>query len=368
MYRSDPAPSRRPRRARTIAWAAFYLLDGLLVLLFALGYVNAYLPFDTLWWAELVAIGLPYLALLLAPAALVAALGRRWLLLGLHGTLLLLFGARLATPARLAPGPAPGPTDLTILTFNVPPGRVHPEGMRALLRDVDPEVVCLQEAGVAYYVSSPPFVRAQPYLQEVIDSTAYRSDRPQGRGDFYTPQPFFSRIPVDSVFKIVFRHEHDPKVITYVSRAELRWQGRPFVLYNLHLNSFGNEKPWHEEALLDPRLWRAYLHRYREAFRIRAWEVEQIQALLARETTPVVVCGDFNSTPFNRAYERLAAGRTDAFRAAGHGWGMTYHSRLPFARIDFVLVDPRWEVVSARGVPVHLSDHRPLVARLRWRE
>ncbi len=96
--------------------------------------------------------------------------------------------------------------------------------------------------------------------------------------------------------------------------------------------------------------------------------MEQIRAMLAQETLPLIVSGDFNSTPHNWVYYGLADGLVDAFRVAGRGWGATYHADFPVARIDHVLVSRAWKVVQAHVSKAPYSDHLPLVVRLRWRE
>jgi endonuclease/exonuclease/phosphatase family metal-dependent hydrolase len=159
-------------------------------------------------------------------------------------------------------------------------------------------------------------------------------------------------------------------VYTSVTRTHLRWDGRDLVVYNLHLRTFGEKKPWNDEkapifkaADLVP-----YLRRYREAYRVRAWEVDQIIEMLEEETMPVIVLGDLNSTPHNWVMGRITDKLRDTFDEAGNGWGMTYHTRFPIFRIDYVLVSDEFEVVSADVIDAYLSDHLPLVVKLRWRE
>jgi endonuclease/exonuclease/phosphatase family metal-dependent hydrolase len=82
---------------------------------------------------------------------------------------------------------------------------------------------------------------------------------------------------------------------------------------------------------------------------------------------PVLVVGDFNSTPHQWAYRHLAQG----LQRVGSR-DATFPADRPVVRIDHILAGPAWEVVDAR-VPVPrqdtaISDHRPVTAQLRWRD
>ena len=158
-------------------------------------------------------------------------------------------------------------------------------------------------------------------------------------------------------------------------RTEMEWDGRPFVLYNVHLRSFGDAKPWRNPAFrpLQPGTWRESLGGLGAIYRNRAVDVDRIVAAVERETLPVLIVGDFNSTADNWAYRRLrqAGGvrRRDGFRAGGGApWGRTYHAETLVVRIDHVLVDPALAVLSSRVRDVGYSDHRPVLVRLRWRD
>lgn len=355
---------------RRLGWMLFLGVYVLVAAAFLAGYAARHVQADALWWTELLAIGLPYLGLLLLPCTLVLAWARRWRLLGIHAVLLLLAALRMGPV--LLPGRAADarPDDLVLLSYNVgndAQGRPAEE-LAALVRREQPDVIVLQEALIAFYPQAP-HVRARPYLRAVLDSLGYRTIAPQADGATYTPQPVLSRLPLRAQVQQEVAWSPGDSVQTKVTRTRLVWQGREVVLYNLHLHSFGSRKPWQEQegAWWRPRVWAAYLRRYRAVFAQRAREAAAVRALLAREGGAVLVCGDLNSTPHNQVYARVAGGLQDAFGAAGQGWGMTYHARLPLVRIDYVFAGPAWEVVSARLPAGGGSDHRPLVVRLRWR-
>lgn len=84
---------------------------------------------------------------------------------------------------------------------------------------------------------------------------------------------------------------------------------------------------------------------------------------------PLVMAGDFNSSPAMPAFRRLADGTTDAQRATGSGWVRTWphgKSYPPFIALDHVLLRG-FDVVSSGTITVPDTDHRAVWARVRLR-
>ena len=362
---------------RSATWTLLFFCDALLLLLFSVGYLAAYLPPEPFWWADLIAVTLPYLSVALLVGAVLALLARRWRLGVVHALLLLLAVLRFFPEGWLEGAEAAEPEEvLTLMTFNIPrwaylTEAAQRDAMLSLVQAERPHLVALQEAEVVYPSAAEGQLRAAPYVRRLKDSLGYQiADLPR-TWDVRTNQPVLSRIDVVEQMPLQLGGKLRASGVL-LTRLQFVWQGRQAVLYNLHLRSFGEQKPWREfdGHPFDPRFWLSYLRQYRRAFHIRAEQARLIRNLLEKETLPMIVCGDFNSTPHNWVYHHLRRGLSlrDAYRTAGRGWGATYHARLPFARIDFVLASPAWEVVSAHVPDVVLSDHRPLVAQLRLKE
>jgi len=80
---------------------------------------------------------------------------------------------------------------------------------------------------------------------------------------------------------------------------------------------------------------------------------------------PVVVGGDFNSTPDNPVLAPLpAAGLHDAWTECGSGPGLTYPADNPVKRIDYLWLSPGLHCASAEVIDTRISDHRPLLVVL----
>lgn len=98
------------------------------------------------------------------------------------------------------------------------------------------------------------------------------------------------------------------------------------------------------------------------------WEQSENLAHAAGEVTgPVVLAGDFNTPPESAIFRRLWDRYTDAFSAAGWGWGYTYLASRTTVRIDHVLAGPGWSCAHCRTCGDIGSPHRPVLADLVWR-
>jgi endonuclease/exonuclease/phosphatase family metal-dependent hydrolase len=78
-------------------------------------------------------------------------------------------------------------------------------------------------------------------------------------------------------------------------------------------------------------------------------------------SAPVVLLGDLNAGASSPEVARLRDVLSDAWAMGGVGDGFTFDAVSPHVRIDYVLVGDGVTVRSARVVPTHASDHRPLV-------
>lgn len=104
------------------------------------------------------------------------------------------------------------------------------------------------------------------------------------------------------------------------------------------------------------------------------WERRgQVAALLgaewvvrAMQRLPLVVCGDFNSSPLSTVYRKLGRDLRDV--QCGSPRRATWPAAFPFWRIDHMFVSPDIKVrscqVTTQGLSRRASDHLPLLAEL----
>lgn len=362
-----------------IGWVAARVL----VVAFLIGYVAPYLSPEYYWWIDLFAVLLPPLALavgilgawMLAFGVYQGTAGRVIVAVGLLGLVLIRFGSQvLPWPTRAPSGDA-----MRLMTFNVPATPLDASRGAArlsdLLRSEEPDVLALQESWVIS--GSTP--------RSGIDRTSRSLEQLQANPVNYRPpatlppktrlyQPVFGRAFLDSLsaHRVPSAEEED-SVFRY-SRTVFRWEGRPVVLYNLHLNTVGEVRPWDmaQENWLSPERWDKFLDSYREGALRRAEQARAIRSRVEREKHPVIVVGDFNSTPHQWVYGHLADGLHDAARDGTWGRMATFPAESPLVQIDHVVVGPALQATSAH-VPEYvevdgISDHRPLVVELQWRD
>jgi endonuclease/exonuclease/phosphatase family metal-dependent hydrolase len=105
-------------------------------------------------------------------------------------------------------------------------------------------------------------------------------------------------------------------------------------------------------------------HQYVENRTAQAVELKNI---LSKFGAPVVLTGDFNFTADEISYSVLSEEFLDAALEFGNPKN-TYSSKEPTIRIDYFWLGKAtdWEVVSVEVLDLELSDHKPVLVKLRY--
>jgi endonuclease/exonuclease/phosphatase (EEP) superfamily protein YafD len=300
------------------------------------------------WWPATVLLFGPRWVLLLPAIGLVpwAALrDRDWLIplaaavvIGLGPLVGLRSGLRGLMPA------GDGPT-LRIATLNGWGGdRVEP--LDRMLAAWDADVVVLQECGGR--------LREQVRAQSVPGSPI--SVHMQASLCMVSRLPLIETAAMErDAFELA---DGSGLVHTYL----LDWFGDTIAVTNVHLETQREGLDLFRQGRLAeaiPSLKQKSLLRSIEHRVARRWAASHERA--------AIVAGDFNTPPESRAFRTEWDGWTDAFAARGRGMGATRMNGWIQARIDHVLADPRWRVVSIEVGEDVGSDHLPVIAELRLR-
>jgi endonuclease/exonuclease/phosphatase family metal-dependent hydrolase len=113
------------------------------------------------------------------------------------------------------------------------------------------------------------------------------------------------------------------------------------------------------------RLWVVSLHLGLAPAERNAHVRELTDVCAGLAGAPIVLGGDLNATPDQRAPGWLADRYWDAWVAAGEGDGATFPAREPTARIDYVFASAGLTVESVSvGKAPDASDHLPVIVDL----
>tara|TARA_R110001592_G_scaffold21058_4_gene85283 strand:- start:3421 stop:4443 length:1023 start_codon:yes stop_codon:yes gene_type:complete len=166
---------------------------------------------------------------------------------------------------------------------------------------------------------------------------------------------------VYSKYKIVHKGLLEfPETLNSAVYVDIKYNNDTLRIYNLHLESL-SIRPYNIKSERSDRLFGRLRHSFAK---------QQEQSAIVREhmnNSPYkkIVCGDFNNTQFSNSYFTIKGNLKDSFLEKGRGYGKTINFwKFPF-RIDFILVDPSFEVQSHKNFNIKLSDHEPIMATIK---
>jgi len=227
---------------------------------------------------------------------------------------------------------------MRVLTYNIAGhrgrGRAgYTDRVAELIRRVSPDVVGLQEVEHAPEAESPAETLARLTGMHAAFTPAHRA-RKRILGNL-----ILSREPITSLeaHPLPWRFP-EPRILM---EAETSYQGRTVVVFNTHL-----------------------VHLSAAGALIRRRQAAEVAFRMLRCGHSYVLTGDLNAPPGARELHpvRKAAAHHD-HRGGVRSWP----ARRPIARFDHIWPGRDWEVAHVRALESHVSDHRPVLAHLRWR-
>lgn len=298
---------------------------------------------------------------------------RIWALLSMLGFVLTFDAHQAWFPMGLGTEPVvesdASSKELHLLTYNImyldyprenESDPLHPS--LAYIRDTDADVVCLQEAGSIFLNQTLKL----PEVRSAFKKYPYvRSGSYEGRYSVVC----LSKYPILRFWRVEYPSLSNSSFVYDIKMGE-----DTIRLINNHLES-NKLDPAVKKKATDVLFNRtsddltgvaeAMGNKVGNATAIRANQAIKIAAVIADSPHPVVVCGDFNDIPGSFTYRTIREGLKDAWIERGRGWGNTFHDNFFLFRIDYILSDPRLEVLSVQRDKQRYSDHYPLQAKLR---
>lgn len=140
--------------------------------------------------------------------------------------------------------------------------------------------------------------------------------------------------------------------------------GDTIRVYNLHLESLGVKAENVDLADLDESKSKKLLQRLSTSFIKQQLQVEQFLNHKNNCSYKTIISGDFNNTAYSWAYHKIKGDFKDSFLEAGKGFGETFSFNKYPLRIDFILVDQKYNVNQYQSFDMDFSDHEPIMATL----
>jgi endonuclease/exonuclease/phosphatase family metal-dependent hydrolase len=220
----------------------------------------------------------------------------------------------------------------------------------SFIRNTDPDVLCVQENNLfsdAMITQSEVF----PYSHYIVQHGA----------------AIYSKHPIMDKGSIEFGTKTNSCLW-----VDVLIHGKKIRLYSVHLQS--NRVSKDLEKITDNQdensseqisILRRIFTNYKRMAVVRAEQAEIIRDHAMRSSSPVILCGDLNDTPFSYPYDVFSQRYKDSFLESGIGLGPTYHGVLPGLRIDYVFADKRkFEFCFHRVLQTPFSDHSPVSVKM----
>jgi endonuclease/exonuclease/phosphatase family metal-dependent hydrolase len=233
------------------------------------------------------------------------------------------------------------------------------------LQSEKPDVMCFQEF---YYDETKEFVTLES-IKEFENINFYHAEYTFEVKDIYHfGIATFSKYPIINRGSLSFQNTNNICIFSdiVIEKDTIR-------VYNNHLQSIRLQpenynyidslKFFDENARIDGII--DIYRRVKEAYIKRAFQVEVISDHIKESPFPVIVCGDFNDSPFSYTYRRMRGKLSDSFIEAGNGMGNTYARKFPSFRIDYLLHDSKFECVEYNKYKVYYSDHFPIIGHFK---
>ncbi len=140
-------------------------------------------------------------------------------------------------------------------------------------------------------------------------------------------------------------------------------------VYSIHLQSNKISKDANEMIthgnIQEEKTWKnlfGIFRKYNYYHKTRSLQAKTVKEHADLSPYKVIMCGDFNDVPMSYNYTILQHNLVDAFKEKGAGIGSTFNGKIPFLRIDYILVDPDYQVSKFNVVKENYSDHYPVAA------
>ena len=143
--------------------------------------------------------------------------------------------------------------------------------------------------------------------------------------------------------------------------ADIKIKADTIRVYNAHLQSFVVAPHILANKYNDYSYWKGLNTKIKK-------QIEQAKLIknhANKSMKKVIICGDFNATPYSQTYRILKKGLNDSYLSNGNGLGETYSLFNYPLRLDYFLNSDKISVLNHFNYDLNLSDHEPIVMKFR---
>lgn len=204
----------------------------------------------------------------------------------------------------------------------------------------------------------PDVLSMQEYRpDEAIDLKGYYKYEELSGKKVKNGQAIFSKFPIVNSGSIEFPNTSNNAIFVDIVKAK-----DTIRIYNVHLQSLGIDPT--VEKLANESSENLF-KRVSKTFKMQESQTDLFLQHKAKCKYKMVICGDFNNTAYSYVYKEIKGDLQDAFVEGGNGFGRTFNFKFFPVRIDFILADDAFEVNGFKTFDVELSDHYPILAKLK---
>ena len=249
--------------------------------------------------------------------------------------------------------------EITVMTYNR--GQHMNQSLQPFKAATQPDLLVFQDAPNR----AEAFLRSPDYSEFLHGGSV---------GEF----TLLSRYPI--LEKVLLPEQAGPRAMRF-ARFVVNWQGRSISIYAVHLKTPREVLNSYARGAF---LWGIFgvpgtsgavkRRQYQVFWDEQMLDAEQILIASINDPNPCVLAGDFNAPSLGRIHRRITSSMTDAHLAAGSGFGFSFPGVTrnplslggPWMRIDYLFHDENWETTQCITEPDRPSQHRAVVARLRF--
>ncbi len=269
-------------------------------------------------------------------------------------------------------GPKSSSDYFRLMTYNVhsfqgldgPGSKPTRKEILQLINEEQPDVICIQEffsrkKGEAAMVDSIKKVLHTNYFYRfTVNNIDY-----EGNGI-----AAFSKFPIVNKGLIPLADNNSTNQCIFI---DVKKANQTIRVYAVHLQSIQFMPEDYQVIDSVTKAEETNLHSYKrilsklkKAFLKRSEQVYLVKNHANTSPYPFLIAGDFNDTPASFAVNKMSEGLKNAFREKGNGFGATYNGDFPNYQIDYILAQPKFQVINYKVFKKKLSDHYAIRADL----